>query len=251
LVSNAPTPLRDGLLLPKPGKRVCNSNDGGRKYIESAPLVSEEKDDKEEEEEQEKQGQGPADINIEKTEKMDLCSFKANDKNDKNGNALLYPAKKRSRSSMQKDPFPKRRLKRRRSSSPASSSEETETEDESNFSSYTPSKPYNISTAQSTSSQAILAENASKDDKIKFVNEEQNRRSTSRTTVIYEQQRWEGKIVDERDVKQGRGRPRKQYFVQWKPSWVDAGRLTAPGLVQNWKEKRRQHAGVEPPASLN
>jgi hypothetical protein len=29
--------------------------------------------------------------------------------------------------------------------------------------------------------------------------------------VIYEQQSWEGEIIDERDMKQGRGRPRKQY----------------------------------------
>jgi len=56
--------------------------------------------------------------------------------------------------------------------------------------------------------------------------------------VVFEQQSWEGEIVEEMDVKQGRGRPRKQYLVQWKPSWVDGRQLTAPGLVQNWKDKK-------------
>ncbi len=28
-------------------------------------------------------------------------------------------------------------------------------------------------------------------------------------------------------------RPCKQYLIQWEPSWVDAGRLTAPELLQN------------------
>ncbi len=60
----------------------------------------------------------------------------------------------------------------------------------------------------------------------------------SRMAIIYEQQSWEGEIVDERDMKQGRRRPRKQYLVRWKSSWVDGGRLTAPGLVENWKEKK-------------
>lgn len=52
------------------------------------------------------------------------------------------------------------------------------------------------------------------------------------------QQSWEGEIIKERDTKHGRGRPRKQYLVRWKPSWVDGARLTAPELLQNWKEKK-------------
>ena len=56
--------------------------------------------------------------------------------------------------------------------------------------------------------------------------------------VIYEQQSWEGEIVDERDMKQGRGRSHKQYLVRWEPSWMDGGRLTAPSLTQNWRERR-------------
>jgi hypothetical protein len=230
--------------LPKSGKRVCNFNDRGHKHIESAPVVGDEdkgdnkEEEDEEEEQQEKQGQGPANINIKKTEKVDLCSFKVNDKNDQNAKTFSSFPKERSQSSTQKDPFLKRRIKRRRFSSPASSNEETEIQDESTFSSCTPFKPYNISTTQSASSQAILAEDASKDDKMEFVNERQKRPSTSRTTVIYERQSWEGEVVGERDVRQGRGRPRKQYLVQWKQSWVDGGRLTAPELLQNWKEKK-------------
>lgn len=56
--------------------------------------------------------------------------------------------------------------------------------------------------------------------------------------VIYEQQSWEGKIVDEREAKQGRGRPRKQYLIQWNSSWVDDARLTAPELLQNWRRTK-------------
>ncbi len=48
----------------------------------------------------------------------------------------------------------------------------------------------------------------------------------------------EGEMVQERDVKQGRGRPRKQYLVQWKQSWVDSARLAAPELLQSWREKK-------------
>ena len=70
------------------------------------------------------------------------------------------------------------------------------------------------------------------------VNERQKRPSTSRTTVIYKRQSWEEEVVGERNVRQGRGRPRKQYLVQGKQSWVDGGRLTAPELLQNWKEKK-------------
>lgn len=43
---------------------------------------------------------------------------------------------------------------------------------------------------------------------------------------------------DERDGKQGRGRPHKQYLVQCKPFWVDGGRLTATGLPADWREKK-------------
>ena len=65
-----------------------------------------------------------------------------------------------------------------------------------------------------------------------------NRCSASQTSVIYEQQKWDGKIIGEMNVKQRRGRRRKQYLVQWEPSWVDCARLTAPELLQSWKEKK-------------
>ena len=52
-------------------------------------------------------------------------------------------------------------------------------------------------------------------------------------------------------LKGTRSKPRKQYLIHWKPSWVNSGRLTAPGLMQNWKKERRQQAGVEPPAYLD
>ncbi|MCJ1251374.1 hypothetical protein MMC30_008607 [Trapelia coarctata] len=65
-----------------------------------------------------------------------------------------------------------------------------------------------------------------------------NRCPASQAAVIYEQQKWEGKIIGERDVKQRRGRPRKQYLVQWEPFWVDCARLTAPELLQSWKKQK-------------
>ncbi len=70
--------------------------------------------------------------------------------------------------------------------------------------------------------------------------------SSSPRTAVYEQQRWEGKIIDERDAKQGRGRPRKKYRVRWEDSWTDGARLTTSGLMQDWRERRRLNLGVEP-----
>ena len=40
----------------------------------------------------------------------------------------------------------------------------------------------------------------------------------SRMAVIYEQQSWEGEIINERDMKQGHGRPHKQHLVPREPS---------------------------------
>ena len=56
--------------------------------------------------------------------------------------------------------------------------------------------------------------------------------------VVFEQQRWKGRIIGEKHIKQGRGRPRKQYFIDWEPSWVDSGRLAAPGLIEEWEGKK-------------
>ena len=55
--------------------------------------------------------------------------------------------------------------------------------------------------------------------------------------VIYEQQSWAAEMVDEKEVRQGRGQLQRQHFVRWEPSWVDVGRLITPGLVDSWKEK--------------
>ena len=61
-------------------------------------------------------------------------------------------------------------------------------------------------------------------------------------TVVFEQQRWKGGITGERHVRQGRGRPRKQYLIEWEPSWVDSARLAAPELIKDWEEKGREEA---------
>jgi hypothetical protein len=55
--------------------------------------------------------------------------------------------------------------------------------------------------------------------------------------VSFEQQRWKGEIVKARHVRQGRGRPRKQYLIKWESSWVDSGRLAAPELIEKWEGK--------------
>ena len=73
-------------------------------------------------------------------------------------------------------------------------------------------------------------------------------REKSQMAVIYEQQSWKGKIVQERDVKQGHGRPRRQHLVQ---SWVDSAHLTAPELLQSWREKKASKAGTEPRAPIH
>lgn len=137
----------------------------------------------------------------------------------------------------------KRRIKRRRFSSRLSSDEQIETGDEFNISSYTSVKlhhRWNLSSFQSTD----FDEDAS-DDAMKCKDEHSNESLISRTAV-YEQQRWEGKIIDGRDAKQGRGRPRKKYRVRWEDSWTDGARLTASGLMQERRERRHLNLGVEP-----
>ena len=153
---------------------------------------------------------------------------------------LPRPAKKRRRSAAGKKPPLKRRVKRRRFSSPLSSAEETEKGAESDTSSYAPAKQYRTSNLRPPSSPLSIGRERAPnpDDALKGVNERSKRRPFSRTAVVYEQQCWEGEILQERDVKQERGRPRKQYLVRWKESWVDGARLTAPELLHNWREKK-------------
>jgi hypothetical protein len=50
--------------------------------------------------------------------------------------------------------------------------------------------------------------------------------------VVFEQQRCKEEIVNERHVRQGRGRPRKQHLIDWEPSWVDSGRLAAISTLE-------------------
>lgn len=142
---------------------------------------------------------------------------------EKENTPLLRSTKKRSLPTAG-DKSQVQRIKRGRFSSSLSCGE-TKTGDESDISSYTPLRPH-ISSAQPTSSPSTGFEGDTNDG-MEFIG------GRSRTVVIYEQQRWQGKIIKERDMKQGRGRPRKQYLVQWKPSWVNGGRFTAPGLMQN------------------
>ena len=146
---------------------------------------------------------------------------------------LLRPTKKRHRPSAREKSFRKRGTKRHRFSSPFSSDLETDTGEESDYSIYKPSKAHDVFKIRPASSRSIsLEEDATKYDKMKVAGER------SRMAIIYEQQSWEGEIIDERNTKQGRGRPRKQYLVRWKSSWVDGGRLIASDLVRSWKEKK-------------
>ncbi len=153
--------------------------------------------------------------------------------NDENSPPLLGPAVKRCRSTAGEKSSRKRGMKRRRFSSPLSSDEETEMGDESDISSYVPSRPHHSSNPRPTSSHSTGVKGDTSE-----AGEMELAGGRSRMAIIYEQQSWEGEIVDERDIKKGRGRPRKQYLVRWKSSWVDGVRLTAPGLVESWKEEK-------------
>jgi len=153
---------------------------------------------------------------------------------DKNKTSLLSSTKKKGRSTAGERPPLQRRSKRRRFSSPLSSDDETESDDESVISRYTPSKPYNVST-RPTLSLLSRSEGDVSNGKVELAGSQSSRRPIPKTTVIYERQSWAGEIIDEREVKQGRGKPRKQYLIQWEPSWVDGARLTVPESLQNWR----------------
>lgn len=146
------------------------------------------------------------------------------------------PTKKRSLGRVREKPNKKRCIKRHPFSSRLSSDAEMGTGDESDISSYnTPSKPRHISKPRPTSSHLTSLEGDTSDDGAMDL-----AGGGSQMAVIYKQQSWKGEIVQERDVKkgQGRGRPRKQYLIQWEQSWVDGGCLTAPKLLQSWREKK-------------
>lgn len=153
---------------------------------------------------------------------------------------LLRPTKKRCQSVGGKKLPVKRRVKRRRFSSPLSSDEEIETGTQPDISSYPPAKTYRTFNLRSSSSPLPVGREREPkpDDALEGANGKSRRRPLSRTAVVYKQQCWEGEILQERDVKQERGRPRKQYLVRWEQSWVDGASLAAPELLRDWREKK-------------
>ena len=160
-----------------------------------------------------------------------------NDSHEKN-TSLPRPTKRRLGPVAEEKLPTKRSAKRHRFSSPLSSNEESEEiGGESDISSYTPTDPHRTRLPRPTSYFTGFGGDTSDDSKM-AESRQSGLTHASRMAVIYKQQSWEGEIIDEKDQKQGRGRPRKQYLIRWKPSWVDAGHLTAPGLVGNWREEK-------------
>lgn len=228
--SNTRPPYPKDLLPSTPGKKVYGSHDGDHVAEGPGPSAGEDREDQ---------------CDPKKAEaghkKDELGETEGNgERDDSDIPLLLRSTKKRPLSSAKEKRRVKRRVKRHRFSSPFSSDEETVTGDESDISSYIYSRPHHLLRPRLTSADSTGFEGDTCDDgQMEAVGER------SRMTVIYEQQSWEGEILDERDMKHGRGRPRKQYYVQWKSSWVDGGYLTAPGLIENWREKKRREVGVE------
>ena len=204
-------------------KVTCELSSGGCRDIKSARSAGKDKGDKWED----KKAEPEPDVEVEL---------------DRDGNksktSLLPSTKKRGRSTAGERPPPQRRTKRHRFSSPLSSDDETESDNESVISRCTPSRPYHISTPRPTSSCLSRSKADISNSKIELAGSQLSRRPIPKMTVIYERQSWAGEILDEREVKQGRGRPRKQYLIRWEPSWVNSGRVTAPELLQNWKGKK-------------
>jgi len=212
------------LLSSTPGKQAWESRDEDR--IDTGPGPSAGEDNEERWDRQEAEA-GDEENQREREEDME------DDGKRPDSDTPLLRSAKESLSFAREKPRVKRRVKRRRFSSPLSSDEKNVTGDESDISSHRSSRPHYSSNPRPTSSHSTgFGGDTSDDGKMESVGER------SRMAIIYEQQSWEGEIVDERDMKQGRGRPRKQYLVRWKSSWVYGGRLTAPGLVENWKEKK-------------
>jgi len=159
----------------------------------------------------------------------------------------LQSRKKRSFPANEQKPTLRRGAKRHRFSSPFSSSNEgTDTEDESDVSNYTFFKrhrPLKSHLASTRLTDIGVHINDSTDTEL---GGHTRQPSSCRTAVVYEQQRWEGEIIAERDGPgRGRGRRRKQYLIRWQTSWVEAARLTAPALTRDWKEKMRCNAADE------
>lgn len=211
---NVSPPCRTGLVLSTNDTPTCEPADSGCSDIEPDPSRGENQEEQMGEKEVEADDKEPA------------------GGSEKENTPVVLSTKKQSQSPTG-DKLQVQRRKRGRFSSPLPSDEETETGDESDISSYRPSRAHHTSNARPTSSRSTSLERDTSDSgKMAFPG------GRSRTVVIYEQQSWQGEIIKEKNMKQGRGRPRKQYLIEWKPSWVDGGRLTAPGLVECWKVKK-------------
>lgn len=221
--SSTPSLRRQTLLSLAQHKQACESSDGGRKKIELDFSADKEKGDQRDDKKKEADDE---------EEEPDGDSIKNNTPLPRS------PPQKRCLPAAENKPPSKHLTKRRHFSLPLSSDEETEIRDESDTTSYAPCKSHHILNLEPTSFHSTGPDGGTSDyDALDFTGGKLNRRLPSRTAVVYEQQSWEGEIIEERDVKQGRGRPRKEYLVRWKRSWMPGGRLTAPGLVESWKTK--------------
>ena len=149
----------------------------------------------------------------------------SNHKDDVQFRSLI---KQRSRSTIQKGPV-RRRTKRHRFSSPLSSTEGAETDNETDTLNCASPKVFNTPKPRST----INPITSSVADPAMTSCDQ-----SSPMMVVYEQQSWEGMIIDERYMKQKRGRSRKQYLVRWKDSWVDHSRLPVRKALQSWRSGR-------------
>ena len=197
-------------------------------YIKSSSLISEDSWDQCDDKELEVNNKEVGEENNEK-EQSDSNIYKKN-------TPLLGPMKKRSQPAAEEKLPVKCDIKHCCFSLPLSSDKETE--EESDCSSYAPTKPYHTISSQSTLPHSTdLREHTSDNSEMKLGGQLKCSQ-TSEIAVIYEQQCWKEEIINKRDMKQGRRRPLKQYLVQWEHLWVGRDHLTTPQLLQNWKEKK-------------
>ena len=207
-------PCRGNLVPQTPSERIYSSTEDSRSDLEPDPLTIGNEENswqvRDDGKEDQQHGHG-----------------------DKKVMPLPRVSRKRSRA-VARVSLEKRDARRHCFSSPPASDPGTETGDESDTSDYAPVKsrhyPKNVPPSSHCQSDTDSSERQAAGRK-------PNRNQACQTAVIFEQQRWEGKIIGERMKKRGRGRPGKQYLVEWKPSWVDGSRLTAPRLLRSWKER--------------
>ena len=64
-------------------------------------------------------------------------------------------------------------------------------------------------------------------------------RSSRKSRSVGVRRRGQGTIIDEREVRQQCGRPRKQYLVRWQSSWEDKGPLVTPAILRQWEETKK------------